>query len=263
MSDAMSPNAWLTNNSDGRRFAAAFLVGLLLEGGALALLLPVLTRQSPPPSDTQSIVKLSIIAPSPPAPPAPPPPKPKPVVQPPKPVVPPPPLPPPPPMPVAPPLPLPPPLPVAPQRPAIHHPRPHRFVPRPPPVQQPAVQAPPAPTPPTPPPPAAAPAAPSAGELELFEAEMRRAVQAAAVDPAAAEMSREAGVVRVEFTYQDGAASNIAIIGSSGFPLLDEAARNAVLEARYPPPPPDFAGHAEDIVVDVIFRPAAADVDGD
>jgi protein TonB len=99
--------------------------------------------------------------------------------------------------------------------------------------------------------------------LDLFQAEMRRAVQAAAVNPAAAQMAHEAGVVRVEFTYLNGVASNIDVIGSSGFALLDDAARDAVRNAAYPPPPPDMAGRPDDIVVEVIFRPAATDVDGD
>jgi len=88
-------------------------------------------------------------------------------------------------------------------------------------------------------------------------------VQQAAADPAAAEMAHEAGIVRVEFTYLDGVASNIEVIASSGFPLLDDAARQAVRNAMFPPQPADMAGRADDIVVDVIFRPAAADVDGD
>jgi len=92
---------------------------------------------------------------------------------------------------------------------------------------------------------------------------MRRAVQAAAVDPAAAELSHEAGVVRVSFVYQDGVASAITVIGSSGFPLLDEAAVQAVRKAQFPPQPPDFAGRADQVVVDVIFREAATDIDGD
>jgi protein TonB len=113
------------------------------------------------------------------------------------------------------------------------------------------------------PPPPAAPAAPSAGELDLFQAEMRRAVQAAAVNPASAQLAHEAGVARVSFVYQDGVASNIAIAASSGFPLLDQAALQAVRDARFPPQPPDFAGRADEVQVDVIFHAAAEDVDGD
>jgi protein TonB len=260
MSETTAAQSWLTGNAGNRRFALAFFFGLILESGVLAILLPIMTHQRPPPSETQSIVKLSIIAPAPPAPPAPPPPKPKPVIPPPKPVAPPPLLPPPPPLPLAPPLPPPPPLPAAPNRPVIHHKPPLRHI-TPPPVQQPPplAEAPPTPSPPPP----AAPSAPAAGMRDLFQAQMRRAVQAAAVNPAAAQMAHESGIVRVGFTYFNGAASNIAILASSGFPILDEAARDAVRNAVYPPQPPDLAGRPDAIVVDVIFRPPTADVDGD
>ncbi len=92
---------------------------------------------------------------------------------------------------------------------------------------------------------------------------MRRAVQAAAVNPAAAQLAHEAGVVRVGFVYQDGVASGITIIASSGFPLLDQAAMQAVRDAQFPPQPPDFAGRADQVQVDVIFRAAATQTDGD
>ncbi len=94
---------------------------------------------------------------------------------------------------------------------------------------------------------------------------MRRAVQEAAtnITPEAAEMAHEVGVVRISFSYADGAVSNITIIASSGFPLLDKAAIEAAQIAHYPPQPPDFAGRTDNIVVDVIFREQATDVDSD
>lgn len=237
--------SWLSNRPDNKRFAIAFAAGLVLEAVAFALLLPVMTHQKPPPSDTQNIIKLSISAPAPPTPSAPPPPKP--VVQPPKPVTPPP-------LPVAPPLP-PPPMPVAPRHTVVHHRTKPQITPQPT-EPAPAVTAPVAP-------PAPPPAAPSAGELDLFQAKMRRAVQEAAITPAAAEMAHETGIVRVQFTYLNGLASNIRVVGSSGFAMLDDAAQQAVRNANYPPQPPDMAGHPNDVLVDVIFRAAAADVDGD
>lgn len=241
MSETLPADFWLAGKSDARRFAVACAAALVLELAGFAVLLPVLTQQRPPPAQTQNIVKLSIIAPAP--------------VVPPRHVTPPPPLPPP--LPVAPSLP-PPPLAVAPHRPVIHH----LFHPRhvtPPPIQPPpTVQSPSAP-----PPPAAMPAAPTAAELDLFQAAMRRAVQEAAVDPESAEMAHESGIVRVAFTYFNGVATDITVIASSGYPALDDAARRAVRGARYPPQPPDLAGRADDIVVDVIFRTIAADVDGD
>jgi protein TonB len=92
---------------------------------------------------------------------------------------------------------------------------------------------------------------------------MRRAVQAAAITPEGAQLAHETGVVRVSFVYQQGAAENIQVVTSSGFPLLDNAAIQAVRDARFPPQPPDFAGRPDNIEVDVIFRAAATDIDSD
>jgi protein TonB len=260
MSDTMKSDFWVNGGSDGKRFALAFAAGLLLEAGALAVLLPAMTHQRPPPAQTQSIVKLSIIAPSPPAPPAPPPPKP--VVQPPKHITPPPPLLPPPPLPVAPPLPAPPPVPVAPNRPVIHH-KPRHIAPLP--VQPPPVAQTPVPPTPAPPPAPAAPPQPSAGEIDLFQAQMAEAVQRAATQdyPEAAQMAHENGDVDVSFVFEDGAVSDVAVIQSSGFPMLDAAAMQAVRDARYPQQPPDFAGQPHAVRVTVRFHTAAAEIDGD
>lgn len=246
MSETMNSEFWMDEKTSGRRFMLAMLAGLVVELVVLGAVVTFSHRQ-PPPSDHPTVVKLSIIAPAPPAPPAP---KPPPVPVPPKPVAPPPP------MPVAPPVPLPPP----PPRPAVHHvvkhvPPPPRPVPVSPPVQQAA----PAPTPPPPP----APAAPSAGELDIFRAAMRDAVRRAAVTPSAAQMAHEAGVARVSFTFLDGAVSNISIIASSGFTLLDAAAEQAVRDAHYPAAPADMRGQAETVQVDVIFRRVATNVDSD
>jgi len=257
MSNPSLAETWVTPPKDGRRFAAALGIGLLLEAAALGLLLPWMAHQVPPAANTPARVKLSIISPTPPAPPKPPPPvppPPKPVVQPP-PV----PLPPPPPVPVAPPLPLPPPLP----KPATHHIP--RHIPRPP---KHVVQAPVQPVqPPTPPPPAApppsAPAAPNTDELAQFAAAMHRALQDALIFPDGAQMAHESGVVRIRFLYQDGAVSNIIVISSCGFPELDQAAVETARVAHYPPPPPDFAGRTESVDVDVIFPAAAPSVDSD
>jgi protein TonB len=131
---------------------------------------------------------------------------------------------------------------------------------QPPPVVQ-------SPTPPTPAPPPAptAPPQPSAGEIDLFQAQMAEAVQRAATQdyPAAAQMAHENGEVEVSFVFEDGAVSNVTVIQSSGFPMLDDAATQAVRDARYPQQPPDFAGQPHQVRVSVRFHTAAADVDGD
>jgi protein TonB len=235
-----TPEKWLNQAPDGKKFSAAILAGLLLEAGILLLVLPHLMKQ-PPPAQIPATVKITIVAPPAPKPPPPTlkPPPPKPVT---------------PPQPVTPPKPLPPP----PPRPAAHHTVHHVVPPRPLP---PPPQVIPPPVPPTPPAPPQPPAI-SQGEVDLFRLAMRAAVQAVAdqVYPSAAH---EAGEPVVSFVYHDGIVSNIALVASCGYPLLDAAAMQAVRIAHYPPEPDDFHGQAESVSVAVIFRAAASSVDGD
>ncbi len=63
MADTMN-SQWLNPPADGRRFTVAIIVGLLLEFSALLLLLPIMAHKEIP-SDTPSVVKLSIVAPAP------------------------------------------------------------------------------------------------------------------------------------------------------------------------------------------------------
>ncbi|MDR3522110.1 MAG: TonB family protein [Acidocella sp.] len=246
MARTVNYESWTDNDSGSRRFFMALVIGLLIEAAVLGSVL-VVDKMQPPPTDKPTIVKLSIIAPAPPVPKPPPPP----------PVVPPKPIPPPPvPVPVTPPPPPPP----VPQHHAVTKPPPPKHVVTPPPVTPPPVeQTPPTPTPPPPP----APAAPSAGELDLFRTAMRVAVRQAARTPPAAAMAHQFGVTRVSFTFLDGVVSNIAVVNSSGYPMLDEAAMQAVRDAHYPPVPPDMAGHADSVLVDVIFHPVETSVDSD
>lgn len=94
---------------------------------------------------------------------------------------------------------------------------------------------------------------------------MRDAVQLAATEdyPEAAQMAHENGDVDVSFMFEDGVVSDVVIIQSSGYPMLDAAATQAVRDARYPQQPPDFAGRPRNVRVLVRFQTAAAEVDGD
>ena len=249
---------WGGEGHSNRRFLLAIGVGLLLEAGALGLLLPAMQHQQPPPAKQPAVVKVTIQAAPPPAPKPPPP-----VPQPPKPV-PPPPVPtpappPPPPKPVpAPSVPKPPP-----PRP-VHHVVPHHVVP-PQPRPQPAPPPKPQPvTPPAPPAPALPPA-PSQGEVDAFRLAMRNAVQGVAnrVYPQAAQMAREGGTPEITFIYRNGVVSDIALAHSSGFPLLDQAALQAARIAHYPAPPPGFAGRSYDVTVEVIFEMTSQDMNPD
>jgi TonB family protein len=256
---AGSPNSdlWLNPAPDGRRFAIALGVGLLLELGAVGLLVTTMSHPEIP-ATAPTVVKLSIAAPAPtPKPPAPKPPTPpKPTPVPPKPVTPPPP-----PLPMAPPMPPPPPI----ARPSQHFVR-HYVKPRtqtpPPPVTPPPVEN----TPPTPaPPPAPVPAAPTGGQVDAFAAAVRSALQAHAseVYPQAAQMAHESGAPQLTFTYLNGVVTNIALTHSSGYPLLDAAALEDARIAQYPAPPQGFTGRTYQITVSVIFQLAAENVDAD
>jgi protein TonB len=94
---------------------------------------------------------------------------------------------------------------------------------------------------------------------------MAEAVQRAATQdyPEAAQMAHENGEVGVSFLFEDGAVSDVAVIQSSGFPMLDAAAMQAVRDAHYPQQPADFAGQPHAVRVAVRFHTAAAEVDGD
>ncbi|HTJ89004.1 MAG TPA: TonB family protein [Acidocella sp.] len=252
---------------DGRRFAVALGIGLVLELGGLALLLPAMSHKETP-ATVAAPVKLSIVAPAP-APKPPPVPKPAPKPVPPKPVTPPPPpkpvTPPPPPLPMAPPLPPPPPRPVA--HHFIRHVAPPRKYTPPVPHQPQPPQPQPQPRPPvaqTPPPPPAPPA-PTGGQVDAFSAAIKRALQAHAnqVYPQAAQMAGETGAPQLTFTYLNGVVTGITLTRSSGYPLLDKAALEDARIASYPPPPQGFQGRTYHITVTVTFQMAAPDVDGD
>jgi protein TonB len=258
MSVSMRSDGWMKPEADGRRFAVALGIGLLVELGGLGLLLPAMSHRESP-ATTPATVKLSIIAPAP-APKPPPVTKPLPKPVPPKPVTPPPvPVPPPPPLPMAPPMPPPPP------RPAEHHITRRYVAPRPkytPPVPQPPRPQPPvAQTPPPPP----APPAPTGGQVDAFSAAIKRALQAHAneVYPQAAQMADETGAPQLTFTYLNGVVTGITLTRSSGYPLLDRAALEDARIAAYPPPPRGFQGRTYNITVTVTFQMAAPDVDGD
>jgi len=94
---------------------------------------------------------------------------------------------------------------------------------------------------------------------------MAAAVQRAATAdyPQAAQMAHENGEVALSFVFDNGAISNVVILQSSGFPMLDAAAMQAVRDAHYPQPPPDFATRPHPVRVTVRFQTAPAEVDGD
>lgn len=235
----------------------AFALALALETAAIVGTAAWLGRTPPPPAVRLAPLKVTLVS-LPPAPPAPTPPKPvvpPPRPPPPKPVPPPPPPPPkpvpPPPPPPPKPAPKPPPLPIPP-KPVVPRHRPRHPVPkRPVPPPRHVARVVPAPRPPPTP---ARVAAASPDVLALFEGQVRQAVQRAVAYPMAARVAHERGRVQVGFMLRDGRAAEVAVLRSSGFPLLDRAAMAAVRGASYPTPPAALQGREMRFVVWVAFR---------
>jgi protein TonB len=95
-------------------------------------------------------------------------------------------------------------------------------------------------TEPAPPPPEAV-----AGKAEPsaeYAAKIHAAVQAAHYYPPAAISLHYSGRVRVEFHLRDTVPSEIHLLVTSGFGLIDRAALQAVQNAQYPEPPPEIKG---------------------
>jgi protein TonB len=79
-------------------------------------------------------------------------------------------------------------------------------------------------------------------------------VQAALAYPAAARIANEEGQARVAFDYFDGRVTNITLVRSSGFPVLDRAALATVAAAQYPGPPAELQHRFVHLSVLVTFH---------
>jgi periplasmic protein TonB len=86
-----------------------------------------------------------------------------------------------------------------------------------------------------------------------FYSELKAAIDRAKVYPRQAILAGATGTTTVSFDYHDGTVSNIHIDRSSGDRSLDRAAMDAVNNAHYPPPPPQFAGQTIHPVITVVF----------
>jgi TonB family protein len=115
------------------------------------------------------------------------------------------------------------------------------------PVAEPVV----APPPPPPPPPTVNN---EAAEKEAsFAAQLKAAIITARVYPPAARMMGTHGKTKLGFTFQDGVSSQIHIIKSSGSPMFDQAAIQAVTAAPVPPIPESLKGKKVNYEVEVVF----------
>jgi protein TonB len=220
----------------------AIALSLLLHAGAVLLALSGVSahvQQRPEPVP----IAVTLIAPEPPAaapvvqqaaPPEPPPPRPR-------------------------PEPVPRPAPVKPRPAPVARPKPIAPSPRPEPparAQEPAVATAPAAEPPV----AAAPAAPPAPPPAPVRTGVSISASYAAsnrppVQPARSLRNNEEGKVVLRVLVQaDGSAGEVQVRSSSGFPLLDEAARSAVQTWRFNPATSDGKPVAEWYLVPIIFK---------
>ncbi len=111
-------------------------------------------------------------------------------------------------------------------------------LPQPPKVTAPKVEKPKPAAPITPP----APPQPDPHLLATFNDQVLGAVQAAVQYPFAARMAHMQGRTRVRFNYLDGVVSNVTVVTTSGYDILDDAAIQAVMNAHYPTPPASLKG---------------------
>lgn len=76
-----------------------------------------------------------------------------------------------------------------------------------------------------------------------FKDAVRSAVRTAVRYPRVARVMGIEGAAEVAFKYRDGSASHVHVVHSSGSPILDQAALNAVRQSSLPPPPTALRGH--------------------
>ena len=221
--------------------AYAFAAALLLEVWLLGAIFVLLPSKSPPPAVIEAPMRVSLVT-LPTAPPAPHPPAKAPPKQ------------------ALPTKPIPKPVPKPPPpKPAPHpHPKPRpKPVVRPPETPQPPHQVTDAPVIQQPVVAAQQPAADSATSedaLSLFLGQVTEAVRDAEVYPPVARMMKQHGKAIVEFTYFQGHASDVALRDSSGYPLLDRAAIEAVQSASYPAAPAILGHSSRRLTIGVEFN---------
>lgn len=78
--------------------------------------------------------------------------------------------------------------------------------------------------------------------FESFQSSIYGAIDAQKIYPKSAIISAAAGNTRVDFDYQDGKASEIAMTASSHDKELDKVSVGAITKAAFPPSPAAYAG---------------------
>jgi outer membrane biosynthesis protein TonB len=85
--------------------------------------------------------------------------------------------------------------------------------------------------------------------MAIYRGQVNAAIQAATSCSSAAKDMNLKGKTRVQFNLLDSIATNAVVANTSGIPMLDISALNAVKNARYPKPPSDFAGQTKPMSV--------------
>jgi outer membrane biosynthesis protein TonB len=85
--------------------------------------------------------------------------------------------------------------------------------------------------------------------MALYRGQVNAAIQAATACSSAAKDMNLKGKTRVQFNLLDTIPSNPVVAITSGIPMLDNSALNAVKNARYPKPPTEFVGQTKPMSV--------------
>ncbi|MGE5626445.1 MAG: energy transducer TonB [Bacillota bacterium] len=89
--------------------------------------------------------------------------------------------------------------------------------------------------------------------LASFESSIYAAIDSEKVYPKEALIGVEIGTTAVDFGYLDGKANQVVVAQSSAHKDLDKASVNAVLKARLPSAPSNYAGHTLHLRVFVCY----------
>lgn len=85
--------------------------------------------------------------------------------------------------------------------------------------------------------------------MAIYRGQVNAAIQSATSCSSAAKDMNLKGKTRVQFNLLDSIPSATSVVNSSGIPMLDNSALNAVKNAKYPKPPAEFVGQTKQMSV--------------
>ncbi len=85
--------------------------------------------------------------------------------------------------------------------------------------------------------------------MAIYRGQVNAAIQSATSCSSAAKDMNLKGKTRVQFNLLDSTPSATSVVNSSGIPMLDNSALNAVKNAKYPKPPAEFVGQTKQMSV--------------